>query len=59
MSNIIMAIRNYDESILKGMKTYLTLAVIFASVCFMPEEKLSSFVEVLGLVHLFALRCVK
>lgn len=49
----------YDKSFLSGLKNYLTIAVIFAAIFFMPEGKLSYFVSALGLVHLFVLRVAK
>lgn len=54
-----MYIELYDKSFLSGFKNYITIAVLFAAIFFMPEGKLAYFVSALGLVHLFVLRVAK
>lgn len=49
----------YDQSFLSGFKNYITIAVIFVAIFFMPEGKLSYFISALGLVHLFVLHEAK
>lgn len=50
---------NYDNHVLSGLKTYITVGVLFAAVLFMPESKLTYFVGVLGITHLFGLGVAK
>jgi hypothetical protein len=52
-------IREYDQYILSGLKTYLTIAALFVAYFFMPEGKLQGFTAALGLAHLFALRVAR
>ena len=52
-------LKQYDQQILKGLKTYLTIGVLFAAYFFMPVGKIQGFTMALGLVHLFVIRGVK
>lgn len=57
--NLHETVKLYDQACLSGLKNYITIGVIFASIFFMPESKVSDFVAALGLVHLFVLRSAK
>ena len=52
-------LRQYDKEILAGLKTYITIGVLFAAYFFLPEGKIQGFTVALGLVHLFVIRKVK
>jgi len=49
----------YDAQVLSGVKTYLTIALLVASVLIIPVGKLQYFVQALALAHLFVLRVAK
>jgi hypothetical protein len=45
----------YDKTVLSGLKTYLTIAVLAAAFLLLPESKLQYFVTALGIGHLFVI----
>ena len=52
-------LKQYDQQILKGLKTYITIGVLFAAYFFLPVGKVQAFTVALGLTHLFVIRGVK
>ena len=59
---LILAFRAYDQGFYSGYKTiatWITLILMAVIVYFFPEQKLSQYVELAGMVHLFVISMAK
>lgn len=56
---LVLALKSYDQNFWSGYKTWITLTVLAATIYVLPEVKLSAYVELAGMAHLFALTIAK
>ena len=59
MNRILEILVKYDNHVLSGFKTFLTIVVLFSTIYFMPDQKVTPFIGALGLTHLFGLAVAK